>query len=68
MRFRRGASSPPAVADVDWASVLRERKRSFSGGIACSIGGVSCCACDDAGGVIGSDVIAGMIGAGARSD
>jgi len=67
MRFLRGPISPVPLA-VDGTSVFRERKRSFIGDGACSMGGVGCCACDVAGGVIGSDSMDGSGAGDARSD
>ena len=58
----------PVPLVVDCASVFRDRRRSFIGDGACSIGGVGCCACDDAGGVTGSDSIDGRGSGDVRSD
>ena len=67
MRFLRGPISLFPFA-VDCASVFRERRRSFIGDGACSMGGVGCCVCDEAGGVTGSDSIDGIGSGDVRSD
>ena len=58
MRFLVGPWSPVGAA----LSVLRERRRSLSGGGACASGGVGSCACDEAGGVMGSWAMEGVAG------